>query len=241
MFFISFLFFFSSSSLTFSEGLTIVEVQIAGEKTTNDFVKIYNPDSNGLDVSGYKLRKRNSEGNESSIRVFAKKTTVPAKSFFVWANSEFNYHQSTSRADTWSKVNLSKDNSVALLNPAGEIIDALAWGKSSEPFVKGNPFTENPKPNQKLKRKLNNGIYQNTNDNNQDFEISPLPVSDAKPLHLRIGVRGEKAQAAVGKQIEEKNSSFSKIFLFALTIAIFSAIIFLIVSSKAKIDFLEKK
>ncbi len=227
--FLSSLFFFFSPSQAFSEGLTIVEVQIAGDKTTNDFVKIYNPDSKTLDVSGYKLRKRNSEGNESSIRVFAKKTSIPAKSFFVWANSEFNYHLPIG-ADIWSKVNLSKDNSVALLNPSGEIIDALAWGKSSEPFVRGNPFTENPMSNQKLKRKSNNGIYQDTNDNNQDFELSPLPA----PALNQKNTLKEKGLAAVGKQIEEKNSSFLKIFLFALTVSIFSAIIFLIVKNKTK-------
>ena len=62
-----------------NDHLLIVEVQIAGEKANNDFIKIYNPTDSDLDISGYKLRKRSSTGGESSIRVFPEGWGSPRK------------------------------------------------------------------------------------------------------------------------------------------------------------------
>lgn len=153
--------------------LLIVEVQIAGDKPNNDFIKIYNPGNNDIDISGYKLRKRASTGNESSIRVFPKGSKILARDYFLWANSREDFHL-TFGADVWSTATLSRNNSIALLCPENVILDALAWGKSQNPFVKGLPFPENPSANQQLKRKLINSSYQDTNNNSQDFYLSPL-------------------------------------------------------------------
>ena len=155
-----------------AENLLIVEVQIAGELSSNDFIKIYNPSDNNLDISGYKLRKKTSTGSESLIRVFPKGSKILAKGYFLWANSKENFNLMIG-ADVWSTATLTKNNSLALLNPENVILDALAWGESQNPFSEGNPFPENPEPNQKIKRKKIGQIYQDTNNNANDFELSP--------------------------------------------------------------------
>ncbi|MBZ1345122.1 MAG: lamin tail domain-containing protein [Candidatus Nealsonbacteria bacterium] len=152
--------------------LIIVEVQIRGEKANNDFIKIYNLGGNNLDISGYRLRKRVSTGSESSVRVFPSGSKILAKGCFLWANSKDDFRLSV-KADVWSTQTLARNNSIALLNPENKIIDALAWGESQNPFVKGAPFPENPTANQQLKRKRFNGNYQNTNNNSQDFYLYP--------------------------------------------------------------------
>ena len=152
--------------------LIIIEVQIAGKETNNDFIKIYNPLNNDLDISGYGLRKRSLTGSESSIKVFPPGSTIPAKGYFLWANSDNNYVNLIG-ANVWSATTLAKNNSIALLSPEDTILDVLSWGESKNPFGEELSFPENPIPNQKLERKKINDDYQNTNNNSQDFYLNP--------------------------------------------------------------------
>jgi hypothetical protein len=156
-----------------AESLLIAEVQIAGESANNDFIKIYNPGNNDLDITGFKLRKRSSSGSESSIRVFPKDSKVLAKNYFLWTNSEGNFASSIG-ANISSKTTLARNNSIAILDPDGQILDSLAWGESQNPFAEGQPFLENPEANQKLERKQSNNIYQDTDNNIQDFYLDPI-------------------------------------------------------------------
>jgi len=150
----------------------IVEIQIAGEKADNDFIKIYNPGNNAIDISSYKLRKRTSTGSEASVRVFPSGSQIQAKGYFLWANSKEDFHLAIG-ADVWSAATLAKNNSIALFNTEGVILDSLTWGEGQNPFVKEAPFLENPGPNQRLKRKNINGDYQSTGNNSQDFYLYP--------------------------------------------------------------------
>lgn len=179
--FLFFIFLPVKSILAADPALLIVEVQIAGgsNKSDNDFIKIYNPGDNDLDISGYKLRKRTSTGSESSVRVFQNGSKILAKGYFLWANSKDDFHL-TVGADVWSTAYLAKNNSIALLDQENVTLDALAWGESQNPFVEGIPFLENPGANQQLKRKVLNGVYQNTNNNGQDFYLYP-PSEPSQP------------------------------------------------------------
>jgi len=164
--------FFIPSLTKAIESILVIEVQIAGDSSNSDFIEIYNPTNNDLDIGDFKLRKRSSTGNESSIRAFPQGSKILAHSNFLWANSESNFANSL-LADVSSKTTLAKNNSIAILHSDGLILDSLAWGESSNPFAEGQPFSENPEPNQKLTRKQNNGTYQDTNNNNQDFYLNP--------------------------------------------------------------------
>jgi hypothetical protein len=169
---LSFSLFFIPSLTKAVETILIVEVQIAGASSNNDFIKIYNPTNNDLDIGSFKLRKKSSTSSESSIRAFPQGSKILANGYFLWTNSENNFANSLS-ADVSSKATLAKNNSVAILNSEGVILDSLAWGESSNPFVEEQSFPENPEPNQRLTRKQGNGIYQDTNNNNQDFYLNP--------------------------------------------------------------------
>jgi hypothetical protein len=151
-----------------SSHLLIVEVQIQGENINDDYIKIFNPLDQDLDVSGYKLRKRTSTGRESSIRVFPQETIIPSKGYLIWANK--NYAAQIG-AQLQSSATLAKNNSIALLNPQGEIIDAVAWGNSDDPYKEGEVFPDNPLKNQKLIRKQETGIYLDTDNNAGDFYL----------------------------------------------------------------------
>ncbi|OGZ36420.1 MAG: hypothetical protein A2646_03180 [Candidatus Portnoybacteria bacterium RIFCSPHIGHO2_02_FULL_39_12] len=173
-------FFFPFLTTAESDHLLIVEVQIAGQSSSNDFIKIYNPSDADLDISGYKLRKRTSTGSESSIRVFPEGSLIKAKDYFLWANSSDGYAVSIS-ANTESTATLAKDNSTAFLNKDGNTIDAVAWGTNENPFIEGAAFSQNPVANQKLERKQSAGLYEDTNNNSQDFYLNPPLDGEAPP------------------------------------------------------------
>jgi len=156
--------------------LLIIEIQIAGDKASYDFIKIYNPSDFPIDIKGYQLKKRVQKGTESSIRVFSEGSIIPAKGCVLWASSKDNY-DSLVETNISSISYLSQDNSIALLDTDKKIIDALAWGSGHiNPFIEGSPFPQNPDKNQTLKRKiLDDAIYQDTGNNKEDFKLGTLP------------------------------------------------------------------
>jgi len=152
----------------FAKDLMIVEVGIR----SNSLIKIYNPTTETIDLSGYRIRRKSSTGKEYSVRVIPKNNLIPSKEYFIWATSRNDYHLSQS-ANIWSTITLSINNSIVILNPKGEIIDALAWGKGEGQFYLGAPFSKNPNIEQKIKRLTENNEYVNNKNNSSDFYIYP--------------------------------------------------------------------
>ncbi len=158
--------------------ILITEVQIRTATSANhDFVELYNPATSSIDISGLQLKKKTSSGNEYSIRVFPENSTMPAQDYFLWLN--LDYASSTQiSADAISSQTLAGNNSVALFDKDKNMIDAVAWGSSTDPFVENSSFPDNPEENQTLGRKWSTSTqnYIDTNNNQNDFEIQiPTP------------------------------------------------------------------
>jgi hypothetical protein len=117
------------------------------------------------------LRKKTQSGTESSIKVFPDGSMIAPGGYFVWANSA-NGFASNIGANVSSTQILSSDNSVALFDPEGILIDAVAWGSGHvTPYIEGSAYPENPGPVQKLSRKLEAGNARDMGNNAQDFEL----------------------------------------------------------------------
>jgi hypothetical protein len=151
--------------------LLIAQIQIAGVSSANDFVKIYNPTASAVDLGGWKLRKKSSTGSDYSLREFPKETSIGAGSYFVWANSSGGFAQSIG-ADASSSETLSADNSVALFDTSGVLVDAVAWGKGTGQYVEGSPYPTNPVASQVLGRKSAGGSPVDTDNNAEDFILN---------------------------------------------------------------------
>ena len=161
----------------------IVEVQISGKKTSDDFVKIYNPSNSEIYLGNYKgsylrLVKRNKKSRRDyTIKSWSREpgAKIPAKSFYIWANKNYT---SLPSVDTFTEQTISPDNGIALrIGPEnkGKIIDALGWGEFNNVLFEKKPFPENPNQNQILKRKKINSIYQDSNNNALDFALTNSP------------------------------------------------------------------
>lgn len=173
------------SAQTKSDHLLIIEIQIAGSVSSQDYLKIYNPTDEPLDISGFRLRKRSQAGKEYSLRVFPAGSQIKPKEFLIWANAQDGFADLI-QAPYQSQASLSSNNSVALLDSQGFIVDAVAWGKGKNPFGEGAPFPQNPGANQPLKRKQLENSYIDSNSNQEDFFLEQL-TSSPKPGNLILG------------------------------------------------------
>jgi hypothetical protein len=150
--------------------LIISEILIAGASSSNDYVKIFNPMSASVDLSGWKLRKRSSAGTEYSLRTFVSGNAIAPGVSYMWANSAGGFAAAIG-ADASSTETLAADNSVALINASGSVEDAVAWGTGTNQFVEGAAFPTNPTAGQVLARKIEGGIFVDTGQNANDFGV----------------------------------------------------------------------
>ncbi|MFH1643155.1 MAG: lamin tail domain-containing protein [Patescibacteria group bacterium] len=150
--------------------ILITEIQIEG---SNDFIELYNPSNQTVDLDGYQLKKKTESGSEYSIRLFSAGIVIPSKNYLIWASSKDNYYQ-TIGAELYSSAYISSNNSIALFDNNKNIVDMIAWGVDhNNPFVENSVFPQNPENEQTIGRKWNSGLlsYQDTDDNGQDFEL----------------------------------------------------------------------
>lgn len=150
--------------------LVIAAIQIAGASSGDDSVKIYNPTPLGVDIGGWKLRKKSSTGTDSSIREFPKGNTVAPGGYFMWASSANGFAASIG-ADASSTETLAANNSVAIFDGNGAQVDAVAWGIGTNQYVEGSPYPESPPANQVLQRKFADGAVVDTDNNANDFTL----------------------------------------------------------------------
>ncbi len=152
--------------------LVISEVQIAGLGGVNeDFIEIYNPTPNAIDLKGYRLVKRSANGtSDTSIKAWSSQTLIPAGGYYLWANSSWTPPVTP---DAATSQTISANNGIALrFGPenTGTIIDSVAWGSVANAFVEGSPFPTNPAAGQSLER-----IGDDTDNNSIDFILQTNP------------------------------------------------------------------
>ena len=149
----------------------ISQVQISGTtKSSEDFIKLFNPDSSPFDLKGHRLIKRTKTGTtDTSIKSFTSTSLIPAGGYFTWASSADGFADSIG-ADTATSQSLSADNGIALRQGAedeGLIIDSVAWGEAVNGLAEGSTFPTNPGAGQTLARNNNS----DTNNNATDFYL----------------------------------------------------------------------
>lgn len=121
-------------------------------------------------MSGWKLRKRSQSGADYSLRTFPEGAVIGAGKYFVWANSENGFAAMIS-ADVSSTETLAADNSIALIDAEGKVMDALAWGAGTGQYGEGDPFPSDPSAGQMLSRKKSGDAFIDTENNANDFSL----------------------------------------------------------------------
>lgn len=197
-------------------GPIITEVQIRNESQ----ITIFNPGTEDLDISGFKLRKRSSTGKEYSVRVFPQESAVVAGGSFIWSNSKGDRHLNIG-ADVRSTATISNDNSIALVSPEGDIVDSVAWGNGDDQFLSGSPIPSNPSEGQIIRRIASDDGYRSTGDNSKDFELYPGTRSDLSNDYLIRTWTGEEDESASPVVVGSGIAVFSALSILMLKRTIF--------------------
>ena len=183
----------------------ISEVQTTGGtgQTTNDFIELYNPGSEPYNLSGHRLVKRTKTGTtDTTIKSWTTDTLVPAKGFYLWANS--NYTGIAVTPDATTTTSIADDNGIAVRfgsEDSGKIIDSVGWGEAQNALIEGLVFLTNPAANQSLERKalqnnncvsaqsggefLGNGCDTDKNQNDLEIRGSPNPQNSKSFIEPR--------------------------------------------------------
>lgn len=139
---------------TAEEKPLISQVQITGGSghTADDFVEIFNPNSAPFNLKDYRLVKRTKTGNtDTSLKSWTADTYIPARSFYLWANSGFTGISVV--PDVTTTGSIANDNGVALRQGAedtGALVDSVAWGAANNGFIVVT--SQNSGPNEALLR-----------------------------------------------------------------------------------------
>jgi hypothetical protein len=190
--------------------ILITEIQIEGERASNDFIELYNPNQERVDISGWQIKKRNKNGKESSIVLLKEGSVIAPKGYFLWANSKEDFSESIG-ADASTTSYLSSNNSIALFDKDKNLIDALSFGTSTNPFLEGLSFLENPKKGKSLARRVQNDDYIDTDNNSFDFEIQ-RPTPKAKNINLKKEEKSQEKPNLVISEVQIKKEEFVEIF-----------------------------
>ncbi len=159
--------------------ILITEIQIASENNQkDDFVELYNPNSEDVDLTDWYVQRRTKGGADFSTyapkSLFAGKL-IKARDYFLIANAS-----STFSADVLTTYPLTEDNTLVLKNPNREISDKIGWGQAQD--FETAPI-ENPLTGKSIGRKwsVTSENYTDTDNNSQDFETQePTPRAQNK-------------------------------------------------------------
>ena len=172
--------------------LLLSEVSTSGEKSTDEFIELFNTSDIAIDLSGMQLRRRTTSGSESSIKVFSNNALIPAHGYYLWANSQGIFAAPFADTET-SSSSLADNNSIGLFTQSGAggiLIDSIAWGTGS-PLSPNAPVFPNPGKNTSLTRDITTLTWTvastRTPTNSRGITWTapvpdPLPTPDPAPL-----------------------------------------------------------
>jgi hypothetical protein len=196
--------------------ILITEIQTEGENTKQDFIELYNPLDEKVNLSSWQIKKRNQNGAESSVASFPKGSFINSKGYFLWSSSKEESYPDLIDADISRTSYITGNNSISLFNNYEEIIDCIAWGNNHlNPFFESSPFLKNPKSFQSIERKKDQeGKYIDNNDNFNDFFLQNCP--NPKGLIIECyspSYSGGSSQGNKEEEEEEEEEIFKKIVI----------------------------
>ncbi len=162
-----------------TDHVVISQIQISGATAGDEFVELYNPTQETINLTGYRLSKKVASGTQSNLIASMSGSISPNSYFLIQSPNYTQTVQADAEYSTSSTV--TSDNVVILYSDAGTTVkDKVGFGTPFESETLS--FPTNPSANQSIRRISN----QDTDNNSIDFEL--LNVSDPRNSATASGV-----------------------------------------------------
>ena len=166
--------FFCTQKAWAVEHIVISEVQIGGATANDEFIELYNPTGQDINLAGFSLKKKTQSGAESNLVSSARFSgVIPAYGFFLIAHPNYKTAINADLAYSGASYYISADNSILLYDMSGNLLDKVGYGEASdfETQAAGEPDSD-----KSLSRKISANVMQDTDNNYADFEVKDMPT-----------------------------------------------------------------
>jgi hypothetical protein len=165
--------------------ILINEIQFETASGTKDeFIELYNPNNEEIDLTCWKLEKYASKQNSTSTPTLT--TLIPSSKFqgkikpngyflITSSSTKEKYQGDLSYAESYS---ISENNVIILRKPNGEISDLVGYGGDAQKIYQyeNSPFIDQNFENKSIQRKN----FRDTDDNSKDFWLhKPSPKNSS--------------------------------------------------------------
>lgn len=164
----------TDNSVTYTIIPTLTNIVISEFRTTgpggasDEFVEIYNPTTNPVDISGWILSGSNSSGNTDNRATIPAATLLRSGQYFLIAH---NNYTGTVSPNLRYGTSISNDGGIALINSAGDIVDEVGMHQDSF-YQEGTTLSPLSGTTNRSYERKNGGTSDScvdTNDNASDF------------------------------------------------------------------------
>ncbi|MBI2643991.1 MAG: lamin tail domain-containing protein [Candidatus Wildermuthbacteria bacterium] len=197
--------------------ILISEIQIESNISAKDeFIELFNPTNENIDLSGWSLKKKTSSGNESNL------VSAPSFRGAIGANGYFlitpqdnedgtkNYRGEPTPDFFYSGKTyaIAENNTILLYNPNSELVDKVGLGNATD--FEETP-AENPPAGYSVGRKIEGASPKDTDNNAQDFEIqnpTPRARNAAQIMHATQPENQEQTQYTLNEsEAQQENNT----------------------------------
>ena len=152
-----------------STSLVISQFQVAGGTAADEFIEIHNVSGSAIDINGYKIAYRSSDGtSDVTLLTFSASTIIPAGGYYLIAAvivSAAGYDGTTTADITYSHSGTGalsgSSGGLAIRDSSNNIVDSVGYGSATNIFVETTP-TSSPAANNS-KSRLNSGCTDTDN------------------------------------------------------------------------------
>lgn len=141
----------------------------------NEFVELFNPTDDEVDLTGWKLKKITSSGSDTTYLDSRVEGKIPAHGFYYFAPSASNFASEADEIYSADSNRITNNNGLRLLDADSNEIDLVWWGTVATFDVLR--AASNSAVDQSIARKFDeNNFIVDSDDNLADFAISASPT-----------------------------------------------------------------
>jgi hypothetical protein len=170
--------------------VVISEIQIGSVDADDEFVELYNPTDSPVEMTGWRLTRRNATGGSTQNLILSLDGIIPAHGYFLIAHREYTGQVVPDLLYSALSSAMTADNIITLYSDSGStIVDLVGLGSAS--IAEGSSIGISTNTSETVERKavaestantlLPGGIHEfwgngeDTENNNMDFVIRLLP------------------------------------------------------------------